>query len=66
VSDCFVIIAESLTDIISLLLGYGERSSVYYIRCHECVEEFASDPAWAAVWEEEFQKIDAKMQALDL
>jgi len=48
---------KSLTAVIStfpsLLCDYGEIPQAYFIQCHHCVEEFATDEAVRDNWAEE-------------
>lgn len=50
----------------SELLGYGEKSTSYYIRCHDCQQHFRDDPmAWKA-WQEEMRETQAELEAMRL
>jgi SWI/SNF-related matrix-associated actin-dependent regulator of chromatin subfamily A member 5 len=46
----------------SALLGYGEKTAAYYIRCQDCHEHFAEHPeAWAS-WEEEMRETNRRLE----
>ncbi|TFK50621.1 hypothetical protein OE88DRAFT_1661143 [Heliocybe sulcata] len=46
-----------------LLLGYGEKTSAYYIRCDDCRDRFKTDAAFRESWEGEFRETQIKVQA---
>ncbi|KAF5367362.1 hypothetical protein D9615_010278 [Tricholomella constricta] len=55
-------IGESLPEF--LLLGYGPISSAYFIKCHDCVADFAetpSSPFWLD-WAKEISKAELKYE----
>ncbi|EGO28787.1 hypothetical protein SERLADRAFT_434683 [Serpula lacrymans var. lacrymans S7.9] len=49
-----------------LLLGYGETSSAYFIRCHDCREYFAKHPKMRKMWEQETKETAAKLASLEI
>ena len=49
----------------SVLRGYGETASAYFIRCHQCKERFESDPVFAEQWQEEFSDTQAKLDIMN-
>ena len=48
----------------SLVRGYGQNSTAYYIQCHHCKERFEADPVYQEQWEEEFLEYETKMEDL--
>lgn len=50
----------------SEVLGYGERATSYYIRCHECHEYFKKKPAAWKAWQDEMKETQVKLDALHL
>lgn len=52
------------SDIISLVLGYGFVQTAFYIRCHDCVADFAEKPnsTFWVDWAREFRQAEKKLQ----
>ncbi len=48
----------------SLLLGYGFKSTAYYVRCHHCHERFRTDPLYWHQWQEEMRETEKKLAKL--
>lgn len=48
----------------SLVLGYDESSTAYFIQCHHCHERFSAEPMYKTQWEGEFREADEKLGAL--
>jgi hypothetical protein len=49
----------------SELLGYGQTSGAYYIKCHDCQEDFARDPKsefWSD-WEKSIHDAEETLKA---
>jgi hypothetical protein len=49
----------------SELLGYGQSNSAYYIECHDCQEDFASNAEsqfWTE-WEKSIHDAEEKLKA---
>ncbi|KAH9924947.1 P-loop containing nucleoside triphosphate hydrolase protein [Amylocystis lapponica] len=47
-----------------LLLGYGEATTAYYIRCHDCHERFRDEPRLWKEWQAEMQEVQVKLESL--
>ncbi|GBE87288.1 ISWI chromatin-remodeling complex ATPase ISW2 [Sparassis crispa] len=47
-----------------VLLGYGESTSAYYIRCHDCHKLFEEEPHVWAQWQLDMQDVQNKLDAL--
>lgn len=46
------------------LLDYGQKTNAYYIKCHECREDFAEDPQsqfWVE-WANEIRRAEEKFE----
>lgn len=48
----------------SLLLGFGARTTAYYIRCNDCRRRFAEDPQLWEAWQGEVRDVQARLDAL--
>ena len=48
----------------SLIRGYGQTGTAYYIQCHHCKERFESDPVYRAQWQEEFHESEAELEKM--
>ncbi|KDQ50600.1 hypothetical protein JAAARDRAFT_63080 [Jaapia argillacea MUCL 33604] len=48
------------------LLGYGESTNAYYIRCQDCHERFEEDPEVWKSWQEEMRETEKKLEAMEL
>ncbi|KAF8342516.1 P-loop containing nucleoside triphosphate hydrolase protein [Amanita rubescens] len=44
------------------LLGYPTKTNAYYIRCHDCVNEFQENPSLWESWQEEFRQVQRKLE----
>ncbi|KAI0945925.1 hypothetical protein AcV7_010039 [Taiwanofungus camphoratus] len=47
-----------------LLLGFGARTTAYYIRCNDCRRRFAEDPQLWEAWQGEVRDVQARLDAL--
>lgn len=47
----------------SELLGFGQKSNAYYIRCHDCHDQFKEDPEVWKEWQEQFAETEKKYRA---
>ena len=46
----------------SLLLGYRASPTVYFIRCHDCQNDFVRDPSIWESWQQEFAETEEKLR----
>ena len=49
----------------SELLGYPVRANAYFIRCHDCLNEFRENPTLWESWREEFREVQRKLKKLE-
>jgi len=47
-----------------LLLGYGATVTVYFIRCHDCQNEFVKNPSFWESWQQEFVETEEKLKVM--
>lgn len=48
----------------SLLLGYRTSATVYFIRCHDCQNDFVRDPSIWKSWQQEFAETEEKLRTM--
>ncbi|CAL1715435.1 unnamed protein product [Somion occarium] len=49
-----------------LLVGYGEKASAYYIRCHDCLKLFAEQPKIWKSWQKDMRETEKRLNQLDM